>query len=609
MTPLLLSLILASPPAADVLGTRVVDVDGACHRLGGPEGAAPTVLVFLGPECPISQRFSSRLNELAEEARELGMVFFGIVSEPHTSGAEAREYRDTFELGFPILFDASGDLAHVLEPERVPEAFLVGTEGTLYRGRIDDRFAAVGKLRPRIDSHDLLEAMRTVASGEAPAVKATEAVGCIFESWTPRPAAPGGGPKVTYTRDIAPMLAANCLECHREGDVAPFELGSYEDVKRRAHMIAEVCESGYMPPWNAERGYGHFRDERGLSRPQIARLRRWVEEGAERGDPEELLPAPAAPETRWRLGEPDFIVSMPVDYEIPAEGEDIYRYFHVPSELTENRPVVAVDFRPGDPAVVHHCLAYLDPSGNAKKLEDADPEPGFALFGTRAVSGDADFLRRGAIAGWAPGKQPYRYPEGLAMELPGGVDFVLEVHYHLTGKPTSDRSELAFYFADQPVERYVEGLVIGTEQIDIAPGDGAYGRRVWMELPSDVELIQVTPHMHYLGREVEAYAELPDGTQEPLIRIDDWDFRWQDTYVYREPVRLPEGTILEAFFRFDNSAENPFNPSDPPARVKEGWQTTDEMCLFYFTVVPRRDEDRGALQLASFQSFLRPSDP
>ena len=150
---------------------------------------------------------------------------------------------------------------------------------------------------------------------------------------------------------------------------------------------------------------------------------------------------------------------------------------------------------------------------------------------------------------------------------------------------------------------------MGTEQIDIPPGDDAYGRHVWMDLPTDVELIEVTPHMHYLGREVEAYAELPDGTQEPLIRIDDWDFRWQDTYVYREPIKLPAGTRIEALFRFDNSAENPFNPSEPPARVKEGWQTTDEMCLFYFTVVPEEDEDRSRLQRAAFQSFTRPSDP
>jgi hypothetical protein len=195
------------------------------------------------------------------------------------------------------------------------------------------------------------------------------------------------------------------------------------------------------------------------------------------------------------------------------------------------------------------------------------------------------------------------------MKLPGGVDFVLEVHYHLTGKATKDRSALAFYFADKPAARHVEGLVIGTEQIDIAPGDDEYGRHVYMELPADVDLVDVTPHMHFLGREVEAYATLPGGESLPLITIDDWDFRWQDSYVYRQPLHLPKGTRIEAQFRFDNSSANPFNPSSPPRRVKDGWETTDEMCLFYFTIVPTDPTDMRKINRAAYQSFLRPSDP
>lgn len=151
--------------------------------------------------------------------------------------------------------------------------------------------------------------------------------------------------------------------------------------------------------------------------------------------------------------------------------------------------------------------------------------------------------------------------------------------------------------------------MIGTEQIDIAPGDDGFARFLYMELPAEVELIDVTPHMHYLGREVEAYATLPDGAQLPLIHIEDWDFRWQDSYFYREPVRLPKGTRIEALFRFDNSAANPANPSAPPRRVREGWQTTDEMCLFYFSVVPQDPATTPAIQRAAIESFLRPSDP
>jgi len=609
-TALALTLLRSLAPAAStdavvLNGVRAVDLEGKVHQIGYEEGAQPAALVFLGTECPISRRFAPRLNELAKEAATRGIGFFGVISDAAVAPAAARTFQSELELAFPVLYDAAGALAERLAPERVPEAFVLDAAGRLvYRGRIDDRFAEPGKLRPRIDAHDLLAALEAVAKGEAPANACTPTVGCVFESWT-KPHA------LTWARDVAPILAANCVECHREGDIAPFALVRYEDARQRAKMIAEVCTSRFMPPWKAASGHGSFRAERRLGARQIEALRAWAAAEAPQGDPAEALPATPLPKTRWRLGEPDYLVELPVAFEVPAEGDDIYRYFAVPSALTAERDVVAVDFRPGDPSVVHHCLAYLDLSGSAKKMDEQDPRPGFSLFGKGSlqVKGDPDFVRSGPIAGWAPGNQPYRYPDGLAMELPGGVDFVLEVHYHLTGKATKDKSALAFYFADEPAERHVEGSVIGTEQIDIAPGDDAFGRYVYMELPADVDLIDVTPHMHYLGREVEAYATLPDGEQMPLIKIDDWDFRWQDSYVYREPVRLPKGTRIEALFRFDNSATNPFNPSSPPQRVREGWQTTDEMCLFYFSIVPVEARTLGAIQRAAIESFLRPSDP
>ena len=601
----LLNLCAVSGDAVVLNGVRAVDLDGRVHQIGYERGAQPAALVFLGTECPISRRFAPRLNELAEEAAQRGIGFFGVISDAAVAPAAARAFQKELQLAFPVLYDAAGDLAERLAPERVPEAFVLDAAGrVVYRGRIDDRFAEPGKLRPRIDSHDLLAALEAVAKGTAVANARTPAVGCVFESWT-QPHA------LTWARDVGPILAANCVECHREGDIAPFALVEQEDARKHAKTIAEACASRFMPPWKAASGHGSFRAERHLGARQIETLRAWAAAGAPAGELAEALPATPLSQSRWRLGEPDYLVELPVEFEVAAEGDDIYRYFAVPSALTSDKDVVAVDFRPGDPSVVHHCLAYLDVSGSAKELDAEDPRPGFSLFGKDAVGvkKDPDFVRGGPLAGWAPGNQPYRYPDGLAMLLPGGVDFVLEVHYHKTGKATKDKSALAFYFADTPVARHVEGGVIGTEQIDIPAGDDAFGRYVFMELPADVELIDVTPHMHYLGREVEAYATLPEGEQVPLIKIDDWDFRWQDSYVYREPLRLPKGTRIEALFRFDNSATNPFNPSSPPQRVREGWQTTDEMCLFYFSFVPAEEKTLGAIQRASVESFLRPSDP
>ncbi len=598
-------------PVARITGMRVTDLAGSVHRLGIEDEVVPVALVFLDTECPIANKYAPRLNEIARAATQNGTQFFGVVSDPSTSATAAREHRAKYALEFPVLFDASGELAARLVPTTVPEAFVVDTKDRVaYRGRIDDRFVALGKQRASITSHDFADAIAAVASGAAPQDARTEPVGCMFEAWD------GASieESVTYHRDVAPLLAANCVECHRAGDVGPFALDTYDDVRRRAKMIAHVTRTRTMPPWFAADGYGHFRDERTLSRSQIDVLEAWAAAGAPEGDAANVTPPPTFPAQRWRLGEPDLVVEMPVDYEVPAAGEDIYRYFVIPNEFVDDQAVVAIDFRPGDPSVVHHCIAYMDWTGEARRSDDATPAPGFSVFGTQADAPDSKFDASGLdttsqIAGWAPGTQPYVLPGGVAQRLKGGGDFVLEIHYHLSGTATTDRSALALYFADGPVERYTESLVIGTQNIDIAPGDPEYLRHVWMDVPSDMNVIDVSPHMHNLGRSVEVLATLPDGREEPLIRIDDWDFRWQGAYTYRTPVRLPAGSRIDAFFVFDNSSENVFNPSDPPIRVREGWRTFDEMCLFYFTVVPDEPEQAGGIYRAMFESFQRSGAP
>ncbi len=597
--------------AAEILGLRVTDIDGRIHRLGMHEGTGATVLVFIDTTCPISNRYAPRMSELAREAEKADIGFFGVLSDPTLSTAEAREHRNEFTLSFPVLLDASGDIAARLRPTHVPEAFVVNDiDHVVYRGRIDDRFQAVGKLRARIGSHDLLEAMQGVTDGLEIATSRTDPVGCVFEAW----ASSSDEVDVTYHRDVAPILNANCVECHRDGDVGPFALDTYEDARRRARMIAQVTGTGTMPPWFASPDWGHFRDERALSRRQVRVLEAWAKADAPMGDPSDAIPAPEFPTKRWRLGEPDLVVEMPAAFEIPASGEDIYRWFVIPNDLKEDRAITAIDFRPGDPSVVHHCIVYSDFDGTAREADESTPLPGFSVRGEYADAPDARFQASGndttnQIAGWAPGTQPYVLPSGTAQRLKAGGDFVLEIHYHLSGKATSDQSALALYFADGPVESYTQGLVIGTQNINIQPGDPEYLRHVWMDVPEDMAIIDISPHMHNLGRSVEVSATLPNGTEEPLIKIDSWDFRWQGAYFYRQPVHLQKGSRIDAYFSFDNSADNPFNPSDPPIRVREGWRTFDEMCMLFLTVVPDDPGSRDEIYSETVASFRRSGAP
>ena len=196
-----------------------------------------------------------------------------------------------------------------------------------------------------------------------------------------------------------------------------------------------------------------------------------------------------------------------------------------------------------------------------------DSSSGFSVFGTGGFMDSSDSNRAIYLGGWSPGIDPLRLPPGHGVPIEGrSGDAVFEIHYRPTGKPTSDRSRIGLYFAKDPVTNIVASTVAGTVDVNIAPEDKNYWRQVYMDVPSDIRLIGVSPHMHYLGREVRAVANLPGGEEIPLLNITDWNFRWQNVYMLREPISLPAGTRINAWFRFDNSSDNPANPHVRPAR-------------------------------------------
>ena len=596
----------AAPKAGDtvdLIGVRVTDVTGQHHRIGVSTGKVqPAVVVFLDTACPVATRYVPTLNALHAEAEARGVALYGVLSNPTIAWRAGADFVDDFEIAFPVILDSAGDLALRLGPRVTSEAFVVSTaDRVVYRGRIDDRFAAVGRLRTQVSSHDLRTVIEAMADGGEPEPYATEAVGCFHHDWSRTDARGTGLGEVTYNRHIAPLLEANCVECHRQGGIAPFSLEGYDNAKRWHRMVAFMTGERLMPPWRAVPGFGAFRDARRLSDRQITLLASWSENGARLGDANDTMPAPARSPSKWRLGEPDLVLSMTEPFQVPADGDDIYRYFVIPSGFIEDKVVAALDFSPGDAKVVHHANYLMDYGGRPRAEDAKDAEPGFSVFGT---GGFLDYNAWG-IGGWAPGADPYVLDKGLGMWLPKGGDLVLEVHYHLNGKATTDRSEVGFYFAKEPVSRYVDGVVIGTQNLRIPPGEENYWRRFSMDVPSGMMLTDVTPHMHFLGREFIAIATLPDGSETPLIRIADWDFRWQNTFAYREPVHLPAGSRIDAWMRYDNAADNPQNPALEPGTVTWGWETTDEMSELWIGFVPDEPADRQKIVSASERSWYR----
>ncbi|MDB5295770.1 MAG: hypothetical protein JWO31_1753 [Phycisphaerales bacterium] len=403
----------------------------------------------------------------------------------------------------------------------------------------------------------------------------------------PSPVAPGDQPgkSATFTRDVAPILFENCAGCHRPGEVAPFPLLSYADAKRRAGQIAEVTGSRFMPPWLPTAGHGEFTGDRRLSEAQVATLKAWADAGAPEGDRKDLPPTPKFTEG-WALGEPDLVVKMPDKYELVAEGRDVFRVFVLPLGLDADKYVTAVDYRPANRKIVHHALLFTDGTGTARKLDEADPGVGYGRGG-----GGVGFQPSGGLGGWAPGVTPRHLPDGTARLLRKGSDLVVQVHFHPSGKVEHEQSTVGLYFAKKEPQRLALSLPKSFRRalLDVAPGQKGFTLSDTFTLPIEANVIGIFPHAHLLCNEIKVDATLPDGTVKPLIWIKDWDWNWQDEFLYKEPFRLPAGTKVEQKYVFDNSADNPRNPNVPPKRVTWGEQTADEMAITFFMITAPKD--------------------
>ncbi len=395
---------------------------------------------------------------------------------------------------------------------------------------------------------------------------------------------------ITFAGDIAPVVFQNCTGCHRSGEAAPFPLTNYAETKKRAKLISEVTHDHYMPPWHPDEGCGEFENERRLTTAQVELFQQWLQAGTPEGDPTKTPPLPKFPEG-WQRGTPDMVITMDEAFTVPASGPDVYRNFAIPLNLPEDKWVQTVEIRQSSRGALHHVLLFLDSTGAARKLDAADPGPGFKKMG---------FPRTGALGGWAVGGGPRTLPAGLALPLPKDADLILSSHFHPTGKEEHEKTTIGLYFARQKPERLIVPLALPAlfargAGLDIPAGDGRYSIKDSMTLPVDTDIVTVGAHAHYLGKSMEATATLPDGTKKALFRISDWDFNWQDQYVYKKPIRLPAGTRIDAEIAWDNSAANPHNPTSPPRRVTWGEETVNEMGSIGFGTVAVNQKDHDKL--------------
>jgi hypothetical protein len=362
---------------------------------------------------------------------------------------------------------------------------------------------------------------------------------------------------------------------------------TYKQAVNWAGDIKEYTQSRKMPPWKLTEGIP-FHNDRRLSEKEIATLAAWVDGGTPEGDPKDA-PPPRQFTDGWQLGKPDLVLTPREDFILGPSGRDLFRVLVLPTNLPEDRYVVAVEVRPGNPRIVHHTLNFIDTTGQGRKLEEAaqarekdkketayDRGPGYS------VSMGVGFLPQGGLSGWAPGQMARQLPEGYGFYLPKNSDVIVQVHYHRNGRVEKDRIAIGLYFArkTEGMKRFKGGVIAG-RFIAIPAGSERFKVTGDVKVVEDCLLHSVMPHMHLIGREIKVTLKEPEGDARTLLNITDWDYNWQETYFLKQPMKLKAGSVLTVDAVYDNSARNPNNPNNPPRLVTFGEQTTNEMCFVF----------------------------
>lgn len=571
----LLCLVLALCPIlalgserADLLGKSLGDFSlqdyrGKEHRLSDLKEAKLVVVAFVGTECPLAKTYGVRLAHLAKEYEPKGVRFLAIDSNAQDAVTTIAAYARLHGIEFPILKDLNNKVADDFGAERTPQVFVLDAERRIrYSGRVDDQFG-IGFVRPEPLRRDLAIALDELLSGQAVSQPITPVQGCLIG----RVRTPKTDSKVTYTKDIAPLIHRRCLECHRTGEIAPFSLTTYRHAAGWAEMIAEVVREDRMPPWHASPSHGSFANDRRLSDAEKQLIQDWVDAGAPEGNPADLPPAPKFVEG-WELPrEPDLVVPMRSQpYEVKAEGTVQYQYFIADSGLKEDRWIEAIQVVPGNRAVVHHILVFALPPG----------------AGRAALQGGGV---QGYLAAYVPGLRASPFPKGMAKKLPANSRLVFQIHYTPIGSKQLDLSKVAFVFTDpDKVEREVKTISAANPVIAIPPhADNHPVEARSRSLGSDTLLLGMMPHMHVRGKAFKYEAVYPDGKTEVLLDVPRYDFNWQTSYRLSEPKPVPEGTRIRCKALYDNSEKNLNNP-DPTKLVRWGDQTWNEMMIGYFDI-------------------------
>lgn len=522
------------------------------------------VIVFTTLDCPIVKRSLPALKKLEEEYRDKGVQFVAINTSPADEMVDVADQAVRADLPFPVGKDYSGNASRTVGAQRTPECVVIDSNMILrYRGRIDATFRLSGVQQGNV-RRDLREAIEDVLAGRDVAIPETPVDGCLIT--IPKLSQ---SENLTYHEHVAPLMKKHCWSCHQPDNAAPFSLTTFEDVNTHAAMIAEVVNQRRMPPWHGAGEHDHFENDPRIPAADIRTIVAWAAGDRPEGDSSLALPQPQPRETDWLIGEPDLIIRMPGTIEVPADGIVPYQYAVLPYVFLKDTWIQKIEINPGNDAVVHHCNM-----GYAKitdlKGKEFHPEKNF-------------------ITGYVPGGDPMVLDSGVGFCIPAGSIVGLQLHYVTTGKAESDQTAVGFVFARETIQKQLQHFQCHTTRFTIPPHDSHYKVAATKTFPFDATGIGMYSHMHVRGKDMTFEATYPDGGQDILLTVANYNFEWQSSYRWKaNTMHFPAETRIDCTAHFDNSTFNPFNP-DPTASVRHGLQTADEM-MFGFLFFTRDDE-------------------
>ncbi len=543
---------------APVDNFMLLDHRGEAHELHYHSDAEAVVLVVQGNGYPVVRNALPDLKAVRERYAEQGVVFLMINSNLQDNRESVRAEAEEWGIDLPILIDETQLIGEGLGLTRTAEALVIDPDDweLTYRGPINDRLNYERQLA-EAKQHHLVDAIDAVLAGDEPQVAQQDAIGCLINF--PERDNPAHE-EISYAGTIVPILAQNCVDCHRPQGIGPWAMTSYEMVRGFAPMMREVLRTGRMPPWHADPHVGQWQNDVGLSNEERATLVRWIEAGAPRGAGEDPLPQIAvAQASEWPLGEPDLVVEL-LPYDVPASGVVDYQFPTAANPLDRDVWVRAMDVSPGSTEVVHHVLVGLVDGGSDRRRDVFDQY----------------------LGGYAPGTGAAELPEGTGLFVPKGNRFLAQMHYTPYGKAVTDVTRIGFYFHEEPPATFYRQGVVLNPTISIPPNTKRHEQRAYHEFAADALLYSVLPHSHYRGRSSTFSLIYPDGREELLLSVPNYDFNWQRGYDFAEPKPVPAGSRLVHATVYDNSAQNPGNP-DPSKLVRWGLQSWDEMLYGAFS--------------------------